>query len=130
MAGVPGVASLRKKHNGVTSLTFIDTSRMLHAGYPLVSMLGSGVSNAMSTPPMHGEGRSVGLLVPTYRELSSGVLPSIQVGYWDGQNYVVDTHADRSMLVNAGGVLGAIMQLSPIIAAGASALLGINARWA
>lgn len=124
LAGVPGVASLRKKHNGVTSLTFIDTSRMLHAGYPLVSMLGSGVSNAMSTPPMHGEGRSVGLLVPTYRELSSGVLPSIQVGYWDGQNYVVDTHADRSMLVNAGGALGAIMQLSPIIAAGAIGAAG------
>lgn len=119
LAAAPGVASLRKKHNGVTSLTFIDTNRMLHAGYPLVSMLGSAVSNAMSTPPMHGEGRSVGMLVPTYRELTTGAIPSIQVGYWDGQNYVVDTHADRSMLVNAGGALGAIMQLSPIIAAGA-----------
>ena len=124
LAGVPAVASLRKKHNGVTSLTFIDTSRMLRAGYPLVSMLGSGVSNAMSTPPMHGEGRNVGMLVPTYRELASGVVASIQVGYWDGQNYLVDTHADRSMLVNAGGAMGAIMQLSPIIAAGAIGAAG------
>lgn len=119
LAAVPGVASLRKKHNGLTAVTFIDTNRMLRAGYPLVSMLGSAVSNAMSTPPMHGEGRHVGMLVPTYHELAGDALPSIQVGYWDGQNYVVDTHADRSMLVNAGGALGAIMQLSPIIAAGA-----------
>lgn len=119
LAGTPAVASLRKKHNGVTALTFIDTARMLHAGYPLVSLLGSAVSNAMSTPPMHGEGRRVGMLVPTYRDLTTGAIPSIQVGYWDGQSYIVDTHADRSMLVNAGGALGAVMQLSPIIAAGA-----------
>lgn len=119
LAGTPAVASLRKKHNGVTALTFIDTARMLHAGYPLVSMIGSAVSNAMSTPPMHGEGRRVGMLVPTYRDLTAGAIPSIQVGYWDGQSYIVDTHADRSMLVNAGGALGAVMQLSPIIAAGA-----------
>lgn len=119
LAASPAIAALRKKHNGVTSLTFIDTNRMLHAGYPLVSMLGSAVSNAMSTPPVHGEGRSVGMLVPTYRDLAAGAIPSIQVGYWDGPNYVVDTHADRSMLVNAGGALGAVMQLSPIIAAGA-----------
>ncbi len=119
LAGTPAVASLRKKHNGVTALTFIDTARMLHAGYPLVSMIGSAVSNAMSTPPMHGEGRSVGMLIPTYRDFAAGVIPMIQVGYWDGQSYIVDTHADRSMLVNAGGALGAVMQLSPIIAAGA-----------
>lgn len=119
LAGTPAVASLRTKHNGVTALTFIDTARMLHAGYPLVSMIGSAVSNAMSTPPMHGEGRRVGMLVPTYRDLTAGAIPSIQVGYWDGQSYIVDTHADRSMLVNAGGALGAVMQLSPIIAAGA-----------
>ncbi|MBL8760331.1 MAG: hypothetical protein JNL50_03430 [Phycisphaerae bacterium] len=124
LAASPGVAALRKRHNGVTAITFIDSPRMLRTGYPLVSMLGSAVSNAMSTPPVHGEGRSVGMLVPTYRELSAGALPSIQVGYWDGQNYVVDTHADRSMLVNAGGALGAIMQLSPIIAAGALGAAG------
>lgn len=115
----PALAALRKEHGGLTSVTFIDSERMLHAGYPLLSMIGSAVSNGMSTPPAFGDGRNPGMIVPTFHDLAMGALASYQVGYWNGQNYIVDSHSDRSMLVNAGGALGAIMQLSPLITAAA-----------
>lgn len=92
------------------SISFVDPAQTMRTGYPIVTLLGSAVANAVrsSIDPE----REPGLLVPTYGELKAGARPHVSVSYWRGDDYLTETRSDRSMLVNMaskGGVIAAVL---------------------
>lgn len=108
----------------VTSVSFLDNKKMMRRGYPLVSLLGSAVSNAVRSP--RGQDREPGLVVPTYNELKAGALAQVQFTYWDGDDFVTESHGDRSLLVNGAGLAGAGVTVLPAVVAPIVAIAGAN----
>lgn len=114
--GLTGNGALaRHRPQGVApvSLAFIDTERFLRGGYPYVSLAGSAVANLVRSPI--GE-RDFGIAVPPYRVLAEGVRPYVKVSYWRGDDLVVESHTDPSLLVNAAALGGSWGQLAPLLA--------------
>ncbi|MBX3317235.1 MAG: hypothetical protein KF902_10285 [Phycisphaeraceae bacterium] len=87
----------------LASITFVDTARAAKTGYPLVSMAGSAFANLARSPK--GD-RDIGLTVPLYTDFMKNVKPTTQFSYWDGEDLVTESNADRSMLVNVASALG------------------------
>lgn len=98
----------------LNSLTFVDTARGVRAGYPIISMAGSAFANLARSPS--GD-RDIGVVVPLYHDLAKGVKPMVQYSYWDGEDLVTETHADRSALVNAAGAVGTGATFWPLLIA-------------
>jgi hypothetical protein len=115
-------AGAMPKGRDLSSVTFIDTARSARAGYPVVSMAGSAFANMARSPK--GD-RDIGLVVPLYADFIKGVKPTVQYSFWEGEDFVTESHADRSMLVNAAGAVGTggafwpLMIAVPAIVAGA-----------
>jgi len=107
--------------NDVTSFTFIDTPRVMRDGYQYVSLAGSAIANAMRSS-IDGQ-REPGLIVPIFSELKAGARPMISYKYWKGDDYISESHSDRSMIVNATGAVGAAAPFIPLIAAVGAAVL-------
>lgn len=105
----------------VSGVSYIDTSWMMHAGYPFVSMVGSAVSNGVRA---RDGSREPGMIVPTYAELAAGARPSVQVMMWNGDDYLIESHGDKSVLVRGAGAAGTLVQFWPIIAAAVGAATG------
>lgn len=120
-------AAATPKGREFISISYVDTARGLRTGYPLVSMAGSAFANLARSP--RGD-RDIGVIVPLYNDLAKGVKPMVQHTYWDGEDLVTESHADRSALVNAAGVFGngasfwPLMIAIPAIAEGAE-----KGRW-
>lgn len=114
VASNPAFLSAVPKDRSLTSLTFVDTARGVRAGYPIVSMAGSAFANLARSP--RGD-RDIGLVVPVYQDLIKGVKPMVQFSYWDGEDLVSESHADRSALVNAAGALGSGATFWPLLIA-------------
>lgn len=118
----------------VSGVSYLDTARMMHSGYPFVSMIGSAVANGVRS--RDGE-RDPGLVVPAFNDLAKGARPSVQVMAWVGEDYLIESHGDRSMLVRGAATAGTIVQFWPIIAAVAGAVgaehrhedLGFSTHW-
>lgn len=124
-----------KRRPAVTSISFVDSGRTIRDGYALTSMIGSAVANLVRSPIASRDGgaagpagaaREPGLIVPPYRDLVEGARPMVSVSYWDGDDLVTESTADRSALVNGAGVIGAASPWFPVVgaligAAGASA---------
>ncbi len=98
----------------VTSVSFLETQRAMRAGYPLVSMFGSAVSNAMRSPSDASRGPA--MVVPTFGELRQGARAMIEYSYWEGDVLITESRGDRSVLVNAAASLGAMEPFLPLIA--------------
>lgn len=98
----------------VTSITFLDNARLGHQGYAMVSLLGSALANGVRSP--HSE-REPGMVVPAYWDLMEGARATVEFSYWDGDDFVNQTHSDRSILVQASGAGGAVATFAPIVAA-------------
>jgi len=98
----------------VTAATFINTERTLRAGYPALVLAGSAIGNAVRSP--HGDGRDPGLVVPLYNDLLRNAQPVVQLSWWEGDDKVTHTTGDRSLLIRAGGVIGAGAPLMPVVA--------------
>lgn len=116
------VAAMLAASKGGTSLHLIDTAKTMRYGYPIVSMLGSAVGNTVRS---HGEGtsgREPGMVVPTYADLIRDARPMVQVVSWDGPDLITRWEGDRSLLVNAGGTIGAAAPIMPFIPAIAMAI--------
>lgn len=96
------------------SLSFTDTSRGLRTAYPFLSMAGSMIANGVRSPT--DPSREPGMLVPIYPELAKGARASVSVTYWDGDARVTEIHGDRSVLVQAGGIIGEVAELLPAVA--------------
>lgn len=114
LASNPSFAALQPKDRPVISASFMDTARMLRRGYPVLSMLGSGLANGVRSPA--APDRDPGMIVPTFHELARGAKATVQFTYWRGDDLVSESIGDRSMLVNVGGALGAISEIAPLIA--------------
>jgi len=108
---------------------FLDTPRIMSGGYGLVSLLGSGLANLARSP--HDPTRQPGMVVPVYNDLARNAQPIVMHAYWDGDDLVKFTRADRSVLVNAAGIGGAAMKVLPFLAAGIGIAAGAeNGPWA
>ncbi|HRQ72167.1 MAG TPA: hypothetical protein PLU35_03975 [Phycisphaerales bacterium] len=118
----------------VTAATFINTDRTLRAGYPFLVLAGAAVGNTVRSP--HGDARDPGMIVPLYNDLRRNAQPVVQLSWWEGDDKVTHTTGDRSLLVRAGGVLGAGAPVMPIVAVAAisggsrpRAIGGLDADW-
>lgn len=98
----------------LSGVSFVDTGRMMRAGYPFASLLGSAVANGVRS---RDGSREPGVVVPTFNELVAGAKPYVQMMSWSGDDYVIETRGDRSALVRVAGVSGTMVQFWPIIAA-------------
>ena len=97
------------------ALLFVDSQRTLRTAYPYASLLGSALSNAVRSH--ENDSREPGIVIPPYTTLVEGVKPMVAIGFWDGEDYVMDMRADSSILVNACGMLG-VGDLAPLITGG------------
>lgn len=111
---------------GVGSFSFIDTPRVMKDGYQYVALFGSAIANAMRSPT--NTEREPGMVVPTFRELRENARPIISYTYWRGDDRVSESHADRSMLVNACGMVGAASPLFPVLGAAIGAAAGSSSN--
>lgn len=125
--GDEGIAShpdVREAVGGraISSLSFMDTERLASDGYAIVSMLGSAVANGVRSP---WSDREPGLLVPSYRELMSDVAAGVEFGYWQGEDFIVESRSDESLLVQAAGLGGVLKKFAvPLLAGVALPALG------
>lgn len=110
-----GFAAAIPAGKGLTGFSFVDSPKLMRDGYQYVAMMGSMVANAMRSSL--DEGREPGLVVPTFAELKAGARPMVSFGYWEGDNHITESHADRSMLVNLTGIMGAAAPVLPLAAA-------------
>ena len=119
--GLPSNASFAAQFQGreAISVSFLDTAWLTRTGFPIVSMLGSGLSNAVRSPS--DPEREPGLIVPTFKELTKGARATVQYTYWRGDDLVTETHSDRSFLVNATTMAGLIAKIAPLVAIPAAA---------
>lgn len=111
-------AGARWSGHDATSLTFVDSARTLRDGYPIITLLGSMVANATRSDQQGG--RDAGMVVPGFATLRDGVRGSVSVTYWQGDDWFMERRGDRSMLVNAAGMLG-VADLGELVA---GALIG------
>lgn len=105
----------------VTGASYINTERMMLSGYPFVSLVGSAIANGVRS--RDGE-REPGLVVPPFNELAKGARASVQVMRWEGEDYLIESHGDRSLLVQGAGAAGTVVQFWPVIAAAVGAVAG------
>lgn len=118
----------------VTTATFINTDRTLRAGYPFLVLAGAALGNTVRSP--HADTRDPGMIVPLYNDLHRNAQPIVQLSWWEGDDKITHTTGDRSLLIRAGGALGAASPLMPIVAFAAIAnaaeqggLGAIDADW-
>lgn len=88
-----------------TSVTFIDSASTIRDGYPVLQMLGSALTN-FARSPSSSSARQVAQVVPTLAELRAGVKPIVWTTTWSGDDLVMSSRGDDSILVNAAAVLG------------------------
>lgn len=105
LAGNDAFAGATRGLPAMTSVAFVDSQRTVRDGYPYLTMLGSAVSN-MVRPKSPDAPRQPGMVTPLYAEFVKGVKPSVTYTHWDGDDYITEMHADRSLLVNIASILG------------------------
>jgi prepilin-type processing-associated H-X9-DG protein len=75
-------------------------------GYGLVSRGVSALCNAVRSPT--DSSRGYDLLMPSLAELSNGAKASVTITRVQGDDVIVSSQMDRSLLVNAAGCIGAL----------------------
>lgn len=111
----PRVAEVAKARQGsLLSLSYSDTPRMVREGYTLLAMLGTGIANGVRSTTDYA--REPGLVVPPPHDLLKNAKASVSMSYWDGETLVMESKADKSLVVAAGGTIGTVVQFAPLIA--------------
>ncbi len=113
----------RMPEQGASSVTFADTPRLARRGYGIVNLLLSGLANGLRSP--ESPDRVASPLMPPFGDFNENVRPFGMIAYWEGDDYMVDAEADRSILVNmaAGAASVADMQGVAIAAIGGGVML-------
>jgi hypothetical protein len=134
LASSPAIRNAWRDDRPITSLTLLNPADLLRRGYPITSMLGSALAAGVRSP---GGERDIEIIVPTFRDLTKGVLPYTQVGMWKGDAYVVESVSDPSVLATLATGVGGVMELAPLIAtamigeeADARGMSGLRPVWA
>src|SRR5262249_4402545 len=73
--------------------------------------------------------REPGLLVPLFADLRRDAKASVSLTFWDGDDLVTESRGDRSMLVKAGGTIGALSKILPLVVVPAVAAAGQQHRF-
>ena len=110
---------------GVASFAVSDSLRNAREGYTSLSMLGSAISNALRSPT--DTTREPGMIVPLPAELLKGGRPSVSYSYWQGDDLISESRADRSMLYNMSASLGMLSGGSALYSAIGSGIQAANA---
>ncbi|MFT4540208.1 MAG: hypothetical protein ACI841_003216 [Planctomycetota bacterium] len=91
---------------GLMSVQFIDTPRLLADGYGVMSLVASALRNG--TRSRTDESRDAGLILPAYPLLVKGARATVTATRADGDDWVAETRGDRSVLVNLTSGFGAV----------------------
>ena len=102
---------------GATRVKFVDTPRTIRSGYPMLTLLGSGISNMVRSPHNAGA-REPGMIVPLYNDLARGAVPTVQITRWVGDDLVTTSFGDRSLWVQTGGSAGVASAALPLMVVG------------
>ncbi|MDQ7014439.1 MAG: hypothetical protein Q9O74_11170 [Planctomycetota bacterium] len=115
----PRFASMYKEYGeGATSFQFIDTPRTIRAGYPVLTLIGSGLSNLVRSPH-DSDRRNPGMILPLYHDLANAdTVPTMKITRWEGDDLVTTSFADRSLWVQTGGAAGVASAALPLLAVG------------
>lgn len=90
----------------LVSLAFVDVARFARDGYPVAAMLGAAISNGVSSA---GEpDRAPVGIVPGFKEFLRGARATVALGRIEGDDLVVRSSGDRSLLVQGAGMVGAV----------------------
>lgn len=118
----PRFASAYREHgDGATSVMFVDTPRTLRSGYPVLTLLSSGLANLVRSPHDPGS-REPGMILPLYNDLvNDDTVPTSKFTRWEGDDLVTTSMADRSVWVQAGGAAGSASVALPLMAVGLGA---------
>lgn len=108
-----GLAGADVNRANLLSVSYTDVPRFAHQGYSLVSLLCSGLANALRT----ADGEDPGIPLPPYNEFMADIRPTIMISQWQGEDLVWTGKSDSSMLVNVAGSSGSI--LGPVAIASA-----------
>lgn len=99
----------------LVGVSFVDTEKTMSDGYQFVSLMGSALANAVRSPK--DPTREPGLVVPPISELRRGVRARVGGTYWEGEDLVYVTRGNRSLVVEACGVMGAAAPVLPAVGA-------------
>jgi hypothetical protein len=102
------------KHQ-LLSFGFTDTARRAREGYNLVALAATALSNGVRSPG--NTSREPGRIVPSINELLREVRPSVTMSYRSGDQFIMESWADRSLLVNAASTAGTLLDFAPLVAA-------------
>ncbi|MCA9292994.1 MAG: hypothetical protein KDA20_04190 [Phycisphaerales bacterium] len=97
------LSALGVRGDMATQLMVIDPARTMRDGYSVTTLLCGALENAVRSP--NGQ-RDPGMVMPIHNVLAADAHPMLMTAKWDGEDYVVNTIADRSSLVNAAMMLG------------------------
>ena len=103
----------------IYGLTYNNTGEFMQRGYQWITLVGSAIANGVRSPD-----RDPGLAVPLYAELAAGARPSISAWQWEGDDFIMRSSGDRSLLVQMAGLAGVAQEFAPLLAAGAAAIGG------
>jgi len=113
--------------DGIAGFSFMDTERYARRGYGTMNHVVAALVNGVRSPSSDREPYERGIMMPSYNELMEGVVPTVSVTRWDGEDLVVTATADRSVTVqlaagfgraNLGAAAGQFLPM--MIAGGAS----------
>jgi len=117
---------VRGSLDDLMSVSFVDVPRFLRDGYPLAVMMGASLSNGLSSAA-HPDRMPTGI-VPSLRDLMRDAHATVALGRIDGDDLVVTTQGDRSVLVQIAGMVGAMGPLPMMLGAGIAAAAADSAK--
>lgn len=85
------------------AVTFLDPVRTMADGYGLVQLGCTALESAVCSPSGM---RDPGMVLPPLNQLREGTAPTLRVSYWVGNDYVVHSSGDTSILANLAGIVG------------------------
>ncbi len=92
--------------DGIAGFSFMDTERYARRGYGTMNHLVAALVNGVRSPSSDREPYDRGIMMPSYNELMKGVVPTVTVTRWDGEDLLVTSKSDRSVTVQLAAGLG------------------------
>ncbi len=110
---------VRGSLDDLMSVSFLDVPRFVREGYPLAVMMGAALSNGLSSAA-HPDRVPTGI-VPSLRDLMRDAHATVALGRIEGDDLVITSQGDRSMLVQMAGIVGAMGPLPMLLGMGIAA---------
>jgi len=102
---------------------FMDTPACMRSGYMLVNMGMAALSNVVRSP-RHRD-REPGFIMPSYDVLAKDAKATVTMTRIDGDDLLIETQCDRSLLANVCGTAGLLMDGGGMALAGGAMSAGL-----